>query len=217
MYFKSRIVAGQELADKLVKYKGTNTAAIALSEGGSVVAMQIAAKLHCLLMMLLTAPIELPGEPDPLASIDQEGIFTYNPQYSVGELEDFDMEYHHYVEMQKLTKLQRLHRLLGSGGLIRKDLLKEHNIILVSDGLSSGFSVEAAVNYLKTIKVNKVIAATPLASVEAVDRLHTLTDEIYCLSVIDNFIDTNHYYDDNHLPSRDNIMKIINDIALYWY
>ncbi len=217
MYFRNRIEAGKELAERLVKYKSNNTTVMALSDGGAVIGLQIAAKLHCALTLLLTAPIEIPGEIDPLAVIDQDGIFTYNHKYSGGEIEEFDMEYHHYIEQLKLEKLHRLHQLIGKNGIIRKDLLRDHTIILVSDGFSTGFSLEAAVEYLKSIKVGKLIAATPLASIAAVDRMHILTDEIVCLSVVDNYINTNHYFDDNTLPEHDKIMHTIENIVAHWH
>ncbi len=217
MYFRSRIEAGQLLAKSLLKYKGSETTIIALSDGAVVVAMQIASRLHCPITMLMTSPIEVPGEKDPVAVIDQDGVFTYNSFYSPGELEEFDMEYHHYIEQLKLDKLHRLHQLVGKSGLIRKDLLRGHNVILVADGLSTGFSLEAAVDYLKSIDVKRLIAAVPLASVPAVDLMHILTDEIHCLSVVDNYIGTNHYYDDNKLPSHDTIVKTIENVVENWH
>lgn len=217
MYFKSRVEAGKKLAAEFDdKYGGSNTAIIALSDGGVVVGLQIATVLRCPLTLLLIEPIDIPGEHDPVAVINQDGIFTYNHMYSTGQLEDFDMEYHHYIEELKLEKLHDIHHLLGKGGLIHKDLLRQKNIILVSDGMSSGFSLEAAVDYLKPIKVKRMIVATPFASVTAVDRMHILTDEIHCLSVMDNYIGTNHYYKDNQMPSHEKIIKVIENIISHW-
>lgn len=217
MYFRNRALAGQQLANRLLKYKDTLTTVVALSDGGVVVAIQIAAALHCPLTMLLTEPIELPGERDPLAVIDQDGIFTYNHMYSTGQLEDFNMEYHHYIEQSKLDKLHKIHQMMGKDGLITHELVREHNVILVSDGLSTGFSVEAAAEYLKPVKVKRIIAAVPLASVSAVDLLHIKTDELHCLSVVDNYISTNHYYDDNKLPTHDAIVKTISNVVAHWH
>ena len=204
------------MANQLLKYKDTLTTVVALSDGGVVVAVQIASILHCPLTMLLTEPIELPGERDPVAVIDQDGLFTYNHMYSAGQLEEFDMEYHHVIEQSKLEKLHKLHRMLGKDGLITHDLIRGHNIILVSDGFSTGFSLEAAAEYIKPVAVKKIIAATPLASINAVDLMHIMTDEIHCLSVVDNYITTNHYYDDNKLPSHDKIVKTIGNIVAHW-
>src|SRR6185369_3765843 len=216
MYFRNRAEAGQQLANQLLKYKDTQTTVVALSDGGMVVAVQIAAILHCPLTMLLTEPIEVPGEKTPVAVIDQDGLFTYNHMYSAGQLEEFDMEYHHNIEQSKLEKLHKLHRMLGKDGLITHDLIRGHNVILVSDGFSTGFSLEAAAEYIKPIAVKKIIAATPLASIAAVDLMHIMTDEIHCLSVVDNYITTNHYFDDNRLPSHDTIVKTISNIVAHW-
>lgn len=217
MYYKSRADAGRQLAAQLVpKYRYENCAVVALSDGGVVVAAQIAAQLHCVMMMLLTEQIKLPGENDALASIDQSGIFTYNGMYSTGQLEEFSTEYHHYIEQQKLEKLHAMNRLLGGGGIIDPKLLRYHNVILVSDGLNSGASLDAAGAFLKPYKLEKLIVATPLASIPAVDRIHLLADDIVCLSVVENFMDINHYYEDNTMPSHEQIVETIKNIVMQW-
>lgn len=198
------------------KYRYENCAVVALSDGAVLVAAQIAAQLHCVMMMLLTEQIKLPGEHDPMASIDQSGIFTYNGMYSTGQLEEFTTEYHHYIEQAKREKLHEMNRLLGSGGIIDADLLRYHNVILVSDGLQNGMSLDAAAAFLKPYKLEKLIVATPLASVPAVDRMHLLADDICCLSVVENFMDINHYYDDNAMPSHEQIVETIKNIVIQW-
>ncbi len=218
MYFKNRTEAAQELAKQIVpKYRYENTAVVALSDGGVVIASNLASQLHCVLMMLLTEPITLPGENNPVGTIDQSGIFTYNGMFSTGQLEDFQTEYRNYIEQQKLEKMHNMNGLLGSGGIIEPDLLRYHNVILVSDGLTSGMSLDAAAAYLKPYKLERLIIATPLASVAAVDRMHLLADEIHCLNVVDNFVDVNHYYDDNTLPAHNTIVASIKDIILKWH
>jgi predicted phosphoribosyltransferase len=106
--------------------------------------------------------------------------------------------------------------LLGEGGLIREDLLKGHNVILVSDGLNSGLSLDAAADFLKPINIEKLIVATPIANVTAVDHMHLLADEIACLSVVENFLNVNHYYEDNKVPDHETIVKTIETIVLNW-
>jgi len=217
MYFKNRTEAAAQLATLIVpKYRFENCAVVALSDGGVVIASNIAMQLHCALMMLLTEQIQLPGETTPVGSIDQSGGFTYNGMFSAGQLEDFESEYRNYIEQQKLEKLHHMNGLLGSGGIIEPELLRYHNVILVSDGLSSGLSLDAAAAYLKPYKLEKLIVVTPIASVGAVDRMHLLGDEIYCLSVVENYVDTNHYYDDNTMPSHETIIESIKDIVLKW-
>ncbi|HSX16653.1 MAG TPA: hypothetical protein VLH86_00970 [Patescibacteria group bacterium] len=218
MYFKSRVEAGQKLAEQIIKkYQGQRCAVIALSDGGVMVGAQIAMQLHCVLTMLLSEPIELPREPDAIAGINQDGSFSYNNTYSPGELEDLIGEYHNLIEQEKMQKMQDMqHHLHGHTGLIRKDLLREHNVILVSDGLSNGFSLDIAAEFLKPIHVKKLIVATPFASVKAVDRMHILADEIFCLSVLEDYITTDHYYDTQDVPTHEKVVKTIEQIVTHW-
>jgi predicted phosphoribosyltransferase len=217
MYFKSRADAGDKLAQLLTpKYRSQNCAVVALSDGGVVVGSHIAAKLHCSLMLLLTEPIRLPGEPDAIGTIDQSGIFTTDSLLSAGQLEDYTSEYRNFLDAQKLEKLHAMNRLLGKGGVIDPQLLRHHSVILVSDGLNNGLSLDAAAAYLKPYRLQKLVMAVPIASVAAVDRMHILADEIYCLSVLENYIETNHYYEDNTLPPHAEVIKTIEDIVLNW-
>ncbi len=217
MYFKSRVDAGKKLADQISKrYQGKQCAVVGLSDGGVMVGAQIALKLDCVLTMLLSETIELPRENAAIAGISQEGAMSYNSAYSPGQIEDFVGEYHNYIEQEKLTKMHEMHRLVGKGGLIRKDLLRDHNVILVSDGLSNGFSLDIAAEFLKPIHIGRLIVATPLASVAAVDRMHILADEIFCLSVVEDYITTDHYYDTQDVPSHDLVIKTIEQIVSHW-
>jgi len=217
MYFQSRVEAGQKLAEQIGKrYQGQRCAVVGLSDGGVMVGAQIAMKLHCVLTMLVSESIELPRENAAIAGIAQDGSLSYNSAYSPGELEDLLGEYHGYFEEERVQKIRDMHRLMGHRGLIRKDLLRDHVVILVSDGLSNGFSIDIAAEFLKPIHMQRLVVATPLASVQAVDRMHILADEIFCLSVVQDYIDTNHYYDTQDVPSHDLVVKTIEQIVDHW-
>lgn len=205
------------LANQLVaKYRYENCAVVALNDGGVVVGAQIAAALHCVLSLLLNEEITLPRELEAIAAMSQDGSVSYNNTYSPGELDELIGEYYQYIEQEKLVHLHNLNSILGNGTTVDKRLLVGRNIILVSDGLASGFAVDIATDFLKPVRTEKVIVATPLASVKAVDRLHITADEIYILSVVENYISTDHYYDQHDIPPHDKIVEIIERITLNW-
>jgi len=217
MYFKSRVEAGQKLADLISqKYKGQQCAVVGLSDGGVMVGAQISLKLGCVLTMLLSDTIELPREDTAIAGISQDGAVSYNAAYSPGEIEEMTGEYRGIIEQEKLEKIHEMNRLVGRGGLIRRDLLRDHTVILVSDGLSNGFSLDIAAEFLKPIHTKKLIVATPLASVQAVDRMHILADDIFCLSVIEDYISTDHYYDTQDVPTHELVIKTIEQVVSHW-
>jgi putative phosphoribosyl transferase len=217
MYFASRTAAGKTLAEQIAKrYKDEQCAVVALSDGSVMVGAQVALKLHAVLSMLLVQPIELPREGTPIGGIAEDGSFAFNGLYSPGEIEELMAEYRGFVEQEKESRLSEMHRLLGGGGLIRKDLLQDRVVVLVSDGLSSGFSLDVAMEFLKPVHYKKLVIATPLASVRAVDRMHVLGDDIYCLNVLEDFMVVDHYYETQDVPNHDVIIKTIEQITQHW-
>lgn len=213
MYFHSRVEAGQKLAAELQHFRYEPTAVVALGDGAAIVAEQVAIALHCVLTMLLSEDVKVPGEHVTLGTVTQDGGFVYNTSLSEGEVDEYYGEFHGYVEDQKREKMSSLNHLLGQGGIIDASKLRDYNIILISDGFKDGTPLDAAQEFFKKVKIQKIVVATPIASVPAVDRMHIFADELHCLSVTENYIDTNHYYDVNDVPPHDQIVARINGIT----
>lgn len=217
MYFESRVHAGQQLAAQLIdRYRYENCAVVALSDGGVIVGEQIAAALHCVLTMLLVEEIDVPGEGVSFGGVSQNGNFTYNSEFSTGEIEGYTSEFHGYLDEQKRQAFQRINRLLGDGGLIDHDMLRDHTIILVSDGFDDSGVIDVALDFLKPIRTNRLVIAAPVASEAAVDRLHVAADELHILDVKTNYLDTNHYYNTNEIPTHEQTVERINKIIMNW-
>ena len=217
MYFESREQAGQKLAAELFeRYRYDNCAVVALNEGAVIVGEQIAAVLHCILTMLIIENIDIPGEGLSFGGVSQNGAFTYNADFSDGEKQAYTSEFHGYLEEQKRQAFQRINRLLGDGGLIDNDMLRDHTVILVSDGFESAAVIDSVLDFLKPIRINRLVVAAPVASIEAVDRLHTAADELHIMDVKQNYIKTDHYYSSNNIPSREETIDKINKIILNW-
>ncbi|MES2630844.1 MAG: hypothetical protein V4611_02725 [Patescibacteria group bacterium] len=217
MYFESRAHAGQQLAAELVeRYRYEDCAVVAISDGGVVVGEQIAAALHCILTMLLIENIDVPGEGLSFGSVSETGSFSFNSEISRGEMEEYTTEYHSYLEEQKREAFQRMNRLLGDGGLIDHDMLRDHTIILVNDGYDKTVIIDAAIEFLKPIRITRLVIVGPVASAAAIDKLHVAADELHILDVKANYFDTNHYYNQNEIPSHEETIEKINKIVLNW-
>lgn len=217
MYFESRAQAGQILAAQLVeRYRFENCAVVALSDGGVLVGEQIASQLHCILTMLVTEGIEVPGESMSFGAVSQAGNFTYNSEFSSGEIDEYTSEFHGYLDDQKRQAFSRINRLIGEGGTITQDMLRERVVILVSDGFSDGAIIAVALDFLKPIHILKLVVVSPVATIPAVDQLHINADEIHVLDVKENFMGTDHYYTDNSVPSHEQTVQKINQIVLNW-
>ena len=202
-----------ELAER---YRYENCAVVALSDGAVLVGEQIAAALHCVLTLLLIEDIEVPGESLSFGGVSESGGFTYNGMFSAGEIEEYTAEFHGYLDEKKREAFEKINRLLGDGGLIDKSMLLDRTVILVADGLDNGASIDVAMDFLKPIRTQRIVVATPVASVPAVDKLHMSADELHILDVKENFMGVNHYYTDNTVPSHEDTVAKINQIVLNW-
>jgi putative phosphoribosyl transferase len=217
MYFENRAQAGLQLAQQLLeKYRYEDCAVVAVSDGAVLVGEQIAAQLHAPLMLLLMEDIQVPGESLSFGGVSQTGTFTYNSAFSSGEIEEYTSEFHGYLDEQKREKFQLINRLLGDGGVISEDMLRDRVVILVADGFDTGAAFDVAMEFLKPIRTTKIVAATPVASVPAVDKLHMQADELHILDVKENYMGTDHYYTDNTIPDHDVTIKKINEMILNW-
>jgi putative phosphoribosyl transferase len=217
MYFASRVQAGRMLAAQLVKkYRYESCAVLALNDGGVVVGGQIAAQLHCVVTMLQSAEIVLPREPQALAGITADGKIAFNHSLADSEIAEMVTENYNLIEQEKLKHMHEMHQMVGIKGTVSKELLKGHNVIVVTDGLKTGFPFDLAVEFLKPIAIKKLVVAVPLASVQAVDRLHVQADDLYCLDVVADYMDTDHYYEKKDVPDHAAVLKTIEQIIQNW-
>lgn len=216
MYFKDRAAAGSELAKQLMQFRYENSIVIGLSDGGVAVAEPIATALHCLMTLLLLEDIKIPGEPEPFGSVNQYGKFSQNSFYSAGEIEGMYSEFHGVFEQQQRENLSHMNALLGDGGILSPLMVKDRVVILVTDGLLNGASLDAAMEFLKPIRTRKIIIVAVLATRIATDKMHLLADEIYTLAINDDMLEIDHYFEDNTMPTREQTIAKINQAVLNW-
>lgn len=217
MYFESRGEAGRLLAAQLYeRYRYENCAVLSLSDGGVLVGEQIASYLHCVLMMLVTEDIPVPGEGIDFGAVSQGGHFTYNSTFSTGEVDAYTSEFYGYLSEQKREAFQKINRLIGDGGTVDTSLLHDRVVIMVADAFDTTTSLDVALDFLKPIRIDRLVVAAPVASIEAVDRIHVRADEVHILDVKENFFEANHYYDDNTLPDHESTVKRISEIITKW-
>jgi predicted phosphoribosyltransferase len=214
MYYEDRHQAGLILAERLAEYREDTVAIVALTDGAVLVGQPVKEALGAEMTMLLSRDIKLPGEESVIGTVDQAGGFTYNNMFTTGQLEELVMEFHNQIEADKLNVLSDIHQVLGKTGFMERHALTDKVVVVLSDGVLNGVAFDAAFNYLKPIRLKRTIAAAPVASVPAVDRMHIVADEIHVLSVVDNYLDTNHYYERNDLPGKEELLKLLTPVKI---
>ena len=95
-------------------------------------------------------------------------------------------------------------------------MLKRHVIIIVSDGIANGISLDVATDFLKPIITKEIILATPICNASVIDRVRLMTDAFYCLDVIESDFPLKHYYEDNMMPDHNTVINTMKNISLHW-
>jgi putative phosphoribosyl transferase len=217
MYFASRAQAGRQLAAQLVpKYRYENCVVVALNNGGITVGAEIARQLHCVLLLLRRDDSIFSPRPEAFISASSQDTAAYNHSYSHGQIDELEQESSGYRQQAQLSRTHELNKLIGHSGTVDRSRLKGHSVIVVSDGMKSGFPVEVAVEFFKLVAIEAFVVAVPLASVDAVDRMHVTADALYCLDVVEEYIETAHYYETPDVPDEAGALAIIEHIILNW-
>lgn len=213
--FISRTEAGSQIASLLKNIDSENTAIIALSRGAVVIAEQIAKSLHSSVYIFAVDDEDLKSTKS-FSALSSHPVFSYNTAYPLGEVEDDSLAVDFFTDVSHMNVYQKLNKVVGVHGHISKNLLKRHTIILVSDGLNNALSLKIAVEFLKPVNTNKLILATPTASLDAIDKMHILVDQIFCLQTFQNYVSTNHYYQINQIPDDKTVVEKLKNIVLNW-
>lgn len=215
MYFKNREEAGRQLAEILFHpYGRSNTVILAIGAGGLMVARPLSLRLQVSTYMVATKQVDLPGTfHERVGAVNQVGDFVYSSNLTMGQVDEIMGEYHNHIESQKLTAMHEINHMMGAEGFADRDNLRNRNVILVGDGLKTAVDLDPVFAFLKPVKTNRLISAFPIASIPAIDRLHIMTDEIRVLSPKENYLETEHYYEENSVPDDDEINKILTELS----
>jgi putative phosphoribosyl transferase len=181
--FKDREDAGKQLARRIAgeQFACTKEAVVlGIPRGGVAVGLPVAELLRCPLY-----PITLRKLPTP--TNDQVGFGAVTLEKSVilnedvlagSDLSSGDIQ--RIVDEVYKEVLRRNRRYLGRR---RFPDLKGRNVIIVDDGLATGYTMLAAVRYAREKQAACVMAAVPVAHEEAYARIEKETDELVCLHV----------------------------------
>jgi len=178
--FVDRAHAGRLLAERLLNYRGQSVHLFAIPAGGVPVAAEIARRLKTPLELIIVRKIQLP-------STTEAGFGALNPAGEAILNEDLLARISLSKEQiaaqteKAAASMRRREERLRNGKPYPQ--LAGQTVIVVDDGLASGFTMRAAIKFLKRQGAGQIIAAVPTASERTVQDLLPLVDELVCLNV----------------------------------
>jgi putative phosphoribosyl transferase len=201
--FRDRLHAGAELAEELSRHLwNVETAVLAIPPDGVPIAASIAVALQAPLDLVASQRIVAPDEPEKtLGAITPDRTLVINRELvEVLELSDPDIE---QISIPAWTEAQRcLSRYRGSRGAVD---LRGKSVVIVDDGITSGYTMLAAVVATRKLDPARLMVAVPVGSLEAIERLSGAADDVLTLemSMGPDFSVENFYESYEPLQDRD--------------
>ena len=178
--FADREEAGRRLAAALEGIADPGGIVLAIPAGGVPVACAVAGAHRLLLDVLIVRKIQIPDNPEAgFGAVGPDGEVLLNERI-VDDLRLSTKEIQAQVSKTQRV-LQSREREFRKGR--PQPELKDRQVILVDDGLASGYTMMAAVGFVRQKEVRQVIVAVPTASQRTVNLLQPTTDVLVCLNV----------------------------------
>lgn len=189
--FEDRIDAGKKLADELNEYCKDDCIVVGIPRGGVVIAKIIGERLGKAWDMIVPRKIGAPFNKEvAIGAVTQDGTRLLNHELiKYFNISDEYIDNEVKIQMNEIKRRLREYR----GNEDFPDVYKK-TVILVDDGLATGFTAAAAVNSIKKHGIKKMILGVPVASVEAIDMLRKHVDEIICIEVPNPFLSVGSSY-----------------------
>lgn len=189
--FENRQDAGRKLSERLEKYKGDNVIILAVPRGGVIVAYEAVKRFGFKWDMIIPRKIGAPQNREvAIGAVSADGSYFIDEYYAemLGVSKEY-IENEVAREVEEIARRAREYRGSDSFPDVR-----DRTVIIVDDGIATGFTLLAAVKSVRKQGAGKIVLAVPVAPEETVQSFERITDEVICLLIPEDFHAVGQYY-----------------------
>ncbi len=209
---KDRFEAGEILADKIEKMAPfDNPVVLALPRGGVPVAFRIAKRLDAPLDVIIVRKLGAPfneefaigalveGEPERVV-LNEEAV------YRLGVSKDY-LDSVIEKEREELHRRQKMYRMSENplGNLAGK------TVILVDDGIATGYTMKAALAAIREQSPAKIIVAVPVAPADTLEEMERLADKVVVIETPEPFWAVGAHYEKFDQTSDEEVIELLKE------
>jgi predicted phosphoribosyltransferase len=182
--FADRSDAGRQLAEMLCETARPDTLVLAIPSGGVPVGLEIAGALALDLDLVLVRKVQIPWNTEAgfgAVNMDSD-LFINEHLLSLLNLSDEEIERQVKTTMASIEQRNRKFRQ-------NKPFpdIAARSVTLVDDGLASGYTMRAAIAYLRKRKPGLITVAVPTGSADTVKMLLNEVDTLFCLNIRESY------------------------------
>lgn len=194
MFFVDRRDAGRRLAAAVKERLGDakDVVVLGLPRGGVVVADEVARLLRSPLDIVVVRKLGAPGmEELAIGAVGETGAPVLNEELitSAGVSSA-------YLARAVEAARQEVKRRVDAYRAGPPPDVRGKTVVLVDDGIATGYTVEAAIATLRQWRPARTVLAVPVAPPEAAARFRRLVDDLVVLDVSPEFFAVGQFYED---------------------
>ncbi len=213
MVFQDRTSAGRLLGEYIKDKidKEMNPIVLGIPRGGVLVSKEVSRVLNLPMGIVIVRKLGVPSNPElAFGAVDPDGeVYLDKRTIEYFELSEEDIK---KVVQEELTKIKEREKKFIKKGMPE---LKDREVILVDDGLATGYTMIASVNFVKRKGAKKVVVASPVCPSDTEKKLRIYADEVYCYHVShEPSFAVGMFYKDFHQVEDEEVMEILEDGVL---
>lgn len=212
MLYLNRSHAGKVLAEALAEEIFKDGLVLAIPRGGVVVGVEIARAKECPMDLIIPRKIGAPHNPEvAIGAVTQDGTTIFDRRLL--ELLGLREEDLSNIVTDEIKEIQRrMNKYRGSSDY--PDYAGKR-IILVDDGVATGYTVFAALKSIKKIfNPSQLILAIPVSPPDTLELLKAEVDNVICPVVPHDFMAVGQFYEDFGQTSDNEVIQIMSEFFL---
>ena len=205
-FFADRVDAGKRLAAELKSFGREDAIVLAIPRGGVVVGFEISKALNVPLDIIVPRKIGAPENPElAIGAVTEDGTVILNERLA----SDLGVSKNYIEEESERQRLEIERRLKSYRGNIPYPSLKNRVVILVDDGIATGYTMKAALASVRKKGAKSVVIAIPVGPPSTIEELERLTDNVVCLYTPEEFYAIGEFYEDFSQTTDDEVKRLL--------
>lgn len=208
--FADRREAGRQLAHRLIRNASLEPLVVGLPRGGVPVAAEVADRLGAELDVIVVRKLGCPWQPElGIGAIAEGGVRVLNDalveEVGIGR-DQLDAE----TAREEAELARRVGRYRGDRAPIS---VANRVVIVVDDGLATGYTARAAIEALRRRGARRVILAVPVAPEDSIAAMRDVADEVVVVDVPSWFLSIGEFYEDFRQTSDAEVVGLLQRAA----